>query len=214
MGGKLGREECSLVVKVEEPLLSSSWAILLIWSVSDCSTLCAGVHIPMCVSLWRTVPVTSSPKKELGEEVHSTTIFTWCTCSSVLLSVRSFTPDRLLRNCTEIQWSIIHGGRVIAPLKLRAHWNGTETIVEWNWGYTGIKPGLHWTGTGTILEWGWNHHPYLEQGKGWSSKKDDGEEHNDESGCVQHSDQLSRAKRFPLFTEVQGKGIRNSTSQT
>ena len=45
------REKCSLVVKVEEPLSSSSWAILFIRSFGDCSTLCVCVYISMCVSL-------------------------------------------------------------------------------------------------------------------------------------------------------------------
>ena len=112
-------------------------------------------------------------------------------------------------------------------MELRLCWNGTKTTLEWSQDYTRMELWLYWNETrttldwnwncietGTILEWDWNCHPYLEQGEGGSSEKDDGEEHNDESGGVQHSDQLSRAKRFPLFTEIQGKGIRNSTSQT
>ena len=46
----------------------------------------------------------------------------------------------------------------------------------------------------TMLGWGQNPDSYLEQGEGGSSKEDDSKEHDDESGSVQHSDQLSRAK--------------------
>lgn len=80
-------------------------------------------------------------------------------------------------------------------------------ILDWNWDC--IEMELE-----TMLGWGQNPDSYLEQGEGGSSKEDDSKEHDDESGSVQHSDQLSRAKRFPPFTKVQGKGIRNSTSQT
>ena len=47
---------------------------------------------------------------------------------------------------------------------------------------------------GTMLGWCQNPDSYLEQGEGGSSQEDDSKEHNDESGGVQHSDQLSRAK--------------------
>ena len=60
------REKCSLVVKVEEPLSSSSWAILFIRSFGDCSTLCVCVYISMCVSL---VDSTNDiMPQELGDE--------------------------------------------------------------------------------------------------------------------------------------------------
>ena len=107
MVGKLGREgvlTCSqntgttVVFQLGDPPHPESWRLQY--------PVCACVYTHVCISVtYSTSNINPQglSSKNLGDEAHSTTIFTWCTCSSVLLSVRSSTPDRLLRNCTEIQ---------------------------------------------------------------------------------------------------------------
>ena len=44
---------------------------------------------------------------------------------------------------------------------------------------------------------------YFEKGKGGSSKTDDGEEHDDQGGSVQHTNGLGRCKLSHTFLEVE-----------